>query len=240
MDTLKTPQTSTTLPVYQSSPALKNKRLIVGLIVIGLALFFVMWWSVASQSLFYSLDAPLNVWFTQLRHDASKSVTNAARLIGKAGSQGITAVTILLLTILAFRRQFRRFALLFAAVVGVELLWLPVVFGIGRPRPTEVRTVGDIVLPGFPSGHVMIFIAFFGALLYIYFIQVKNRGWRLFIAILVLILLPLTGFIRLFFTAHYFTDVIAGYGLGLAWTAFALTAVEWAALKRQAQQKNPG
>jgi membrane-associated phospholipid phosphatase len=38
---------------------------------------------------------------------------------------------------------------------------------------------------------------------------------------------------RLYFNAHYLTDIIAGYGLGLAWTAFALTAVDWLHLKRQ-------
>jgi undecaprenyl-diphosphatase len=122
---------------------------------------------------------------------------------------------------------------MFASVVGIEFLWLAVVFTIGRPRPVEVRTVGDILLPGFPSGHVMIFIAFFGVLLYLFFMKVKNRRQRLVLATAVVFLFFLTGFIRLYFSAHYFTDVIAGYGLGFAWTAFALTAVDWIYLQRQ-------
>jgi undecaprenyl-diphosphatase len=219
--------------VFQSSPALKNQKLIVSLIIMSLIVFFVMWFSFETESLFFILDEPINEYFLELRESSSEFVINVARIIGKTGSQGITAFTIILLTVFALRRLFRNFWLLFASVVGVEFLWLPVVFGIGRPRPTEVRTVGDVVLPGFPSGHVMIFIAFFGALLYLYYINVKNKGWRIAIAVAVLSLFVLTGFIRLFFNAHYFTDVIAGYALGFAWVPFALTLVDWIFLRRQ-------
>ncbi len=223
--------------VFESSPALENKKLIASLIIISLIIFLVMWVSVETESLFFSLDEPINEYFLELRENSSEFLVSVARIIGKVGSQGITALTIILLTIFALRRQFRKFWLLFASVVGVEFLWLPIVFGIGRPRPTEVRTVGDIILPGFPSGHVMIFIAFFGTLLYLYYIEVKSKGWRIAIAVAVLSLFLLTGFIRLFFNAHYFTDVIAGYALGFAWVPFALFFVDWVFLKRRQKKK---
>jgi membrane-associated phospholipid phosphatase len=216
---------------------MKNKRLVAGSIIISLIIFIVMWVSIETESLFFNLDEPINDYFLELRENASESLVSTARLIGKGGSQGITALTIILLTVFALRRQFRRFWLLFAAVVGVEFLWLPVVFGIGRPRPTEVRTVGDILLPGFPSGHVMIFIAFFGALLYLYYLKVESKSWRIAIAVGILALFVLTGLIRLFFNAHYFTDVIAGYALGFAWVPFALFFVDWVFLKRQQKKK---
>lgn len=225
--------TVTTRPNRKASLALKNKQLIATLVASGLGLFFVAWLSVVTESLLYAWDQPINSYFTQLRQSSPAWITSASHYFARAGSQGITAVTILLLFIWAFRRRFRYFWLLLTTVIGVELLWLALVFLIGRPRPTEITAFGDTALPGFPSGHVMLFIAFFGTLLYLFFLEVKKPGARIFLLLLVGFLLLLTGFIRLYFTFHYFTDIIGGYGIGLAWTAASLTAVDWIRLKRQ-------
>jgi hypothetical protein len=89
IDILTPPQT-----VKINSPALKNKKIATALIAGGLALFFIMWFSVATQSLFYVWDELLNEAFKQLRQNAPAQATQGARMLGKAGSQGITAVTI--------------------------------------------------------------------------------------------------------------------------------------------------
>ncbi len=211
----------------KTSPILKHKGVVLGLIAFGLFVFFIMWYSVKTESLFFVWDEPVNRYFLQLRESASPEMTSLARAFGKAGSQGITAVSILLMIYWVVRRQFRRFWFMFAAMTGVELLWLSVVFGIGRPRPVEVRTVADIILPSFPSGHVMLFSAFVGTILYLFYLQIKRPAWRILLAVVVLILLLATAYVRLYFTAHYLTDVIAGYGLGLAWTVGVLTAVDY-------------
>lgn len=217
--------------------ALDNFPLFMALAAVGLGLFLLMWLSYRAEILFYAWDRPINQFFQAVRQGAQAWVVSAARFYGKAGSQGITVITILLVIFWGVRRKIRHFWLMLVTVLGVELLWLAVVFAIGRPRPVEVRTVGDIVLPSFPSGHVMLFIAFFGVLLYLYFRRLKNRT-RLMALIGVVLLLLITGFVRLFFTAHYFTDVIAGYGLGLAWTAAVIPAVDYIVLTRQEERQN--
>lgn len=219
-------------------PALQNRHIFVGLAILGLAVFMLMWLSFGAEILFYAWDHPLSQFFATLREGAQTWVVSTARAIGKVGSQGITGLTVLLLIIWAIRRRFRRFWLLLVTVLGVELLWVAVVFAIGRPRPIEVRTVGNILLPSFPSGHAMLFIAFAGALLYLYYRRVKKSGQRIVLAFGVIALLLLTGFIRLFFTAHYFTDVIGGYGLGLAWTATIIPVVETVMLRRQYERQH--
>ena len=227
----------TSEPIFESSPALRNKSFVTGLVVVSLILFFLMWLSAVTDGLFHLIDEPINRFFIDLNQNAPEWVDSVGDIFVRAGSQGLTVVAIILLAVMAFRRQFREFWLLFASVAGGELLWLPLIFAVDRPRPTEVRAISGLVLPGFPSGHVMIFVAFFGALLYIYFIGRKNPPWRRTIVAVVLFLFLLTGANRLYFGAHYFTDIIAGYALGIAWTAFALTAVDWLWLKRQSRNR---
>ena len=219
-------ETTSTNVVSKTSPALKNKRLALGLIGFGLLLFLLMGLSVYTESLFYRWDQPVNDYFAQLYRDAPNWLKSLARYIEIVGSEGLTIATVILLIVWAIRRQFRYFWLMLVTIFGVRIVWLAILFAIGRPRPTEVRAYFDIVLPGFPSGHMMLFVAFFGTLLYLFFAQIKNRGWRLLVAATVVTLLLITGLIRLFFTVHFFTDVIAGYGLGLAWTLGALMTVD--------------
>lgn len=215
----------------EGSPALRNKGLAIALIGIGLVLFAVMGLSVYTESLFYLWDQPINDYFAGLYQNAPQWLRSLARYIEIAGSEGIMIATVALLVIWAIRRQFRYFWLLLVTIVGVRIVWLAILFAVGRPRPTEVRVIFGVVLPGFPSGHMMLFVAFFGTLLYLFFVQIKNRRWRLLVAAAVVSLLLITGLIRLFFTVHFFTDVVAGYGLGLAWTLGALTTLDLALKK---------
>jgi membrane-associated phospholipid phosphatase len=42
------------------------------------------------------------------------------------------------------------------------------------------------------------------------------------------------GFSRVFLGGHYLSDVIAGYGLGLAWGALVFTLIERLSFRRRA------
>lgn len=79
----------------------------------------------------------------------------------------------------------------------------------------------------------MLYVAFFGALVYLFYMRFRSRRSGLVLVIAWVALLLLTGLVRLYFTAHYLTDVIAGYGLGFAWTAAILLLVEWVFRRRR-------
>lgn len=220
----------------EPSPALRNKRLAIGLIAFGLLIFLVMGFSVYTGRLFYLWDRPINDYFGQLYQNASEWMKLSARYVEIAGSEGILVATALLLIVWLVRDRLRYFWLLFVAVVGGRIAWLAVLFAIGRPRPTEVRAMLGVLLPGFPSGHMMIFVAFFGTLLYLFFLRIRQPALRVLVAGVVVALLIATGLIRLFFTVHFFTDVVAGYGLGLAWTVGAITVLEGLFEKKEQMQ----
>lgn len=220
----------------EPSLALRNKGLVIGLIAFGLLIFLVMGFSVYTGSLFYFWDRPINDYFGQLYQDAAEWIKLSARYVEIAGSEGILVVTAILLIVWLVRGRLRYFWLLFVSVVGGRIAWLAVLFAIGRPRPTEVRAMLGVLLPGFPSGHMMIFVAFFGTLLYLFFLRIRQPTLRMLVAGVVVVLLIATGLIRLFFTVHFFTDIVAGYGLGLAWTVGAITVLEGLFEKKEQMQ----
>lgn len=83
---------------------------------------------------------------------------------------------------------------------------------VNRPRPNV-----DILLHyngfSFPSGHSATAMVVFGSLFL--FLSRSHYRWRTGLIILLAILIFLVGFSRLYVGAHYLSDVIAGWSLGL-------------------------
>ncbi len=217
------------------SPLLRHKGLAIGLIALGLSLFFSMLFSYRRKLWFSLWDEPVLGYFKRYRLTTPEWLTTIVQFGSNLGNMGLSATTTLLLGYWLWKRQMRHFWLLFSSVAGVELLWLTVTFILKRTRPREIRTVFNIILPGFPSGHVMTSIAFLSTLLYLYLSHVPNMAYRVLLSSLAVFWVLLTGWIRLYFSSHYITDILGGYGLGFAWTIFSLTAVDYYFFRVQSQ-----
>ena len=69
----------------------------------------------------------------------------------------------------------------------------------------------------FPSGHALMSFTFYGLLIYLTWINVKNK-WLKWLSITALALLIfIIGLSRVYLRVHYASDVIAGYCLGCIW-----------------------
>lgn len=74
----------------------------------------------------------------------------------------------------------------------------------------------------FPSGHVLLFIALFGFLAAVFYINMR-AGWRRLLIVLgLLTLIFLIGVSRIYLGAHWFSDVLGSYLLGFALLNFNL------------------
>lgn len=94
-----------------------------------------------------------------------------------------------------------------------------------RPRPLgEVFTVAAGF--SFPSGHAMISMSYYGFIAILLITQYQNR-WSRIAAVGLAALIICIGFSRIYLNVHYFSDVIAGYTMGLL-----VLYVNWQGLNR--------
>ncbi|HEY7779371.1 MAG TPA: diacylglycerol kinase family protein [Ktedonobacterales bacterium] len=116
---------------------------------------------------------------------------------------------------------------------------------VGRQRPTErlVRVTRVINEPGFPSGHVMHYMSFFGFLATAALSNLRpSRARRAFVGACAA-MVGLVGPSRVYLGAHWPSDVLAGYLLGGIYLGGLLElyarAKAWAAGRRRSSTPPP-
>ena len=87
---------------------------------------------------------------------------------------------------------------------------------VQRPRPEGFRLIAETGY-SFPSGHSMIAMAFYGLLAWMVWHYERDRLARYLCMIGFGIVVVIVGFSRIYLGVHYFTDVLAGFAVSLAW-----------------------
>lgn len=128
-----------------------------------------------------------------------------------------TAPVIIFLFIVAaylYLKKYRNesfFILLLAFFDGAFLLILKNIFHRARPI--------NMLMPetsfSFPSGHATTAVILFGLISYFIFKHHKSQKFKLITLVLSAILTLIVGFSRLCLNVHWFSDVIAGFLLGI-------------------------
>ena len=110
-------------------------------------------------------------------------------------------------------------------VPAIGLSSLGLMFGLkhffGRPRP-DVPLLFKADGLSFPSGHALFSITFYGLLVYLLYHTLKRRVVRWTVITLLVILMLIIGFSRVYLRVHYASDVIAGFCAGFMWLVFAI------------------
>ena len=186
------------------------------LFLLGLGLFLVAYISVEMHTFFYEYDQTLLDQFRIMNESLSTGFLGVVKGFGEVTSTAMGVLTALFALLWLFQRKMRKFYLVLASVGGAELFWLLLTFLIGRSRPSEVMIFG-VPLSSFPSGHIMVMTAFLGFFLYLSWLRIGSSRVRALLVLAVLIFLVIVSLDRLIVLAHYFSDILGGFGMGLAW-----------------------
>lgn len=185
------------------------KKFNIFIVVLCLILFSVICYGVLSYD---SLVIDTKVYSFIADNLMSDGTTSVLKVITELG--GVAFIVLAGVLIFMFCKKIRWFVTF--DLVGVTLINQVIKHIVRRPRPNVLRLVEEDGY-SFPSGHSMVSMAFYGIIIYLVYKNVTNKylKWTL-IALLSLLILSI-GFSRIYVGVHYFTDVVGGFLLGLAY-----------------------
>ncbi|MGP4075461.1 phosphatase PAP2 family protein [Halobacillus sp. K22] len=166
--------------------------------------------------------------FGMVREFSSPLFKQASHWITYAGSVAfmVTASLLLAVYLLFFSRFSRWLGIYFIiSMGGVSLLTKGLKSMFNRSRP-EFLGGYDGSTSSFPSGHASGAMVFYGFLFYLIAISGLNKIWKWLINGLLALITGLIGLSRVYLGVHYFTDISAGFLLGLLWLMICIAAYE--------------
>ena len=139
-------------------------------------------------------------------------------------------------SIIFFLFKYKKAALyiLFTMLAGLVSTLVKVAVNRPRPSDTVVRILQKTTQQSFPSGHVLFYVVFFGFLiLLMYQLQGVSKVLRGIVIALCLLFIFSIPISRIYMGAHWFTDVVGGFLLGL----ICLYVLSWFYLRKRADKQ---
>lgn len=185
----------------------------LSLCIASLWLFFKIVEDVYTQDYILQIDARINSWVATIWDPLLNGIMIFITNIG--GVINLTILSIALFIALIITKKWYNSILLLFSMIGGVLGDRIIKIIVERPRPTNsLIEVSDF---SFPSGHAMMSIIFFSLFLYSFKDNISRPLLKkLFITGNILFFL-LIGLSRIYLNVHWFSDVVAGFSLGLFW-----------------------
>lgn len=145
-------------------------------------------------------------------------ILNFLLFVSFFGKAFVTAAMVFIVAAIFYLYKYYReaiFILLTPIAAGINFI---VKIIVDRPRPdgSLVHVLDHELDPSFPSGHVNFYVVFFGLLIAIMLSQQKIPLWiRISVIAFSLTMIIAVSFSRIYLGAHWATDVLGGYLLGL-------------------------
>lgn len=133
------------------------------------------------------------------------------------GSIAVSIIVLILCSLLARRKKWRGLTFVLVSMIGMLLLNLSLKLLFARDRPDLWAQLITEDSFSFPSGHAMAS----SALAAVAILLSWHTKWRSFVITGGLIYVLAIGFTRLYLGVHYPTDIIAGWGVSIAWVSIS-------------------
>lgn len=193
----------------------KPRRLLSGAFIslvgyLALAVF-------AAQQQFFALDYGTRAWVRQLHAEA---LNLPMEMVTRLGDR-IGLVVLIVIAVPLLWRVSRRWAVALPVLMAGAgaLQWLAKAAS-GRARP-------NLAPFGFPSGHVLSLVVFFGLMVYLVAMaSSRRRRWRVLACLIATVPVVVVAFSRLYLDKHWLSDLAGGLTIGAAYLLLAIWLVE--------------
>ncbi|MSR71249.1 MAG: phosphatase PAP2 family protein [Candidatus Taylorbacteria bacterium] len=159
--------------------------------------------------------AALDVWFNlKMASIHSLALTSYMTFITNMFSPEVLSfVALIIIAWLAYKKYWHR-AYVFVISLGVSAVAVTFIKNlVERTRPDNALYFDASY--SFPSGHAVFAVMFFCVLFYVFYRDVKNKYVRELFGVASIMAFLLAGFSRVYLNVHWFSDVVAGFALGL-------------------------
>ncbi|MEB0262855.1 MULTISPECIES: phosphatase PAP2 family protein [unclassified Mucilaginibacter] len=157
-------------------------------------------------------------------------------LISTPGYMPESVILLLVTSVLFFVFKYKKVAVYVLATGLTGLISTLVKALVNRPRPSKglVKILYETTQQSFPSGHVLFYVVFFGFMILLMLQLDKIPNWlRYGVGLLSSFLIVTIPFSRIYLGAHWFTDVVGGFLLGLP----CLYLLSWLYLRKPADKQ---
>lgn len=161
--------------------------------------------------------------FDYLQQYVSAPMTSFMQFITFLGTHNfLIPANLVLIAYFLFIKKHRWYSIKIPVVAlgGLSLMFL-LKFVFNRPRPL-IPLLKEAQGLSFPSGHALMSFSFYGLLIYLVWQNVKTLWVRITLTIVLLLLILLIGFSRIYLRVHYTSDVLAGFCVGIIWLVLSL------------------
>lgn len=176
---------------------------------------------------FHAFDRSVLLWVGQHVQPAWTPYVLELSLLGSP--LGIGLLGVLFGVMLLARRKAWDAATLLVLLLGSGALTYGLKHFFRQPRPDVFPPLSIETTFGFPSGHALLSVCFFGFAAYWIVAQAPRVGWRWVVGALWVGMALLISLSRLYLGVHWPTDVLAGWLAALFWLSSCLVARRWLA-----------
>lgn len=140
--------------------------------------------------------------------------------------QIIIGLSIVAVVILGLLRKKREIIFLLAALISGEVIKELLKFLIHRPRPDISFSLISENGYAFPSGHAVMSVIFYGAIVYFIYKLCKKTRQKIILLTGLATLIILIGLSRIYLGVHWASDIVGGWLIGLSILAFFIAVFE--------------
>jgi membrane-associated phospholipid phosphatase len=171
-----------------------------------------------------ALDLPTLQAAKDLRTPFLTTLVQAYTSLGSGVGMPVLA-TLVAVGLAWWWRQWTPVLLIAATAAGSLTLTIVGKAVVGRIRPTLADAVPPYeISPSFPSGHTLNSIALAGIVAYLLVRRQQRKRSRILTVVAAAGFAAAMGLSRIYLGAHWLTDVLVAWALGLAWLTVVITA----------------